>query len=611
MPFSLFNKPAPHAEGMPAVEEITIDHQQPSPMPSPRFASPTPDKDDMKAYSADLSDSECQEKASDADGRTPPMVTATDLKRTLRPRHMTMISIGGTIGTGLFVGSGSSLAQAGPAGALVAYMICAAMVLCVLQSLAELATYMPVSGSFTTYGVRFLDPALGFSLGWNYYYSFITVVAADLVAGALLVQFWVPNVTGVWASFILLICMVLINAFGASSFGEGEFYMALIKVIAVIIFIVVGVIIAAGGIGHHTYGFENWRIPQAPFHNGFGGLMSCFIVAGFSFQGTEMIGVTAGESKNPRKDVPRAIRSAFWRVLLFYIGTIFIIGLIVPWNDDRLISGSVDNLAQSPFVIMFEKAGIHWGAHILNAVILTSVLSAGNSGLYLTTRTIYTLSKDGMAPKIFSKTLKNGTPWVALAFNTVIALGLFALSFVGNQVIYIWLVNLSGVSGFIAWAGIIAEQWRFRRAYVLQGYSVGDLPYKSFFFPLCPIFAGVLLFIVIFGQGYPAFQHGFNTTLFFSAYIGIPAFFMVYAGWKIAKKTKWVKLHEVDLITDSWIAQGLDKNLGDDEEDGDGARHPWWKFWGGWRFPSPKKARQNETADSSAPQTLGPDAKQT
>ncbi|KAI8323543.1 lysine-specific permease [Martensiomyces pterosporus] len=466
-----------------------------------------------------------------------------------------MISIGGTIGTGLFVGSGSSLSQAGPAGALVAYMICAVMVLCVLQSLAEVATYMPVSGSFTTYGIRFLDPALGFALGWNYYYSFITVVAADLVAASILVQFWLPDITGIWASFALLIIMVLINAFGASSFGEGEFYMALVKVVAVIAFVIVGVIVAAGGIGHRTYGFDNWKIEGAPFHNGFGGLMSCFIVAGFSFQGTEMIGVTAGESKNPRRDVPRAIRSAFWRVLLFYICTIFVIGLIVPWSDPRLIDSSVDNVAQSPFVIMFQNAGINWGAHVLNAVILTSVLSAGNSGLYLTTRTLYTLSKDGMAPKIFGRTLKNGTPWTALAFNTVVSLALFAISFIGNQVIYTWLVNLSGISGFMAWAGISAEQWRFRRAYVRQGYRVEDLPYKSFMFPLCPIFAGVLLFIVIFGQGYPAFQNGFDSTLFFSAYIGIPAFIIVYAVWKVVKKTKWVKLDEVDVITDSWIAQ--------------------------------------------------------
>ncbi|KAJ1928965.1 hypothetical protein FBU59_007086, partial [Linderina macrospora] len=335
---------------------------------TPTMTPPSISEKDV-AYASDLSDAEFQEKSAQ-----PPQVTATDLKRTLRPRHMTMISIGGTIGTGLFVGSGASLAQAGPAGALVAYMICAMMVLAVLQSLAELATYMPVSGSFTTYGIRFLDPALGFALGWNYYYSFITVVAADLVAASLLVQFWVPDVTGIWASFILLICMVLINSFGASSFGEGEFYMALIKVIAVIAFVIVGVIVAAGGIGGRTYGFDNWSIPGAPFHNGFGGLLSCFIVAGFSFQGTEMIGVTAGESKNPRRDVPRAIRSAFWRVLLFYISTIFIIGLIVRWDDPRLLQANVEKIAMSPFVIMFQLAGINWGAHLLNAVILTAVL---------------------------------------------------------------------------------------------------------------------------------------------------------------------------------------------------------------------------------------------
>ncbi|KAJ1953142.1 hypothetical protein EC988_003159 [Linderina pennispora] len=379
--------------------------------------------------------------------------------------------------------------------------------------------------------------------------------------------------------------MVLINSFGASSFGEGEFYMALIKVVAVIAFVIVGIIVAAGGIGGRTYGFDNWTIDGAPFHNGFGGLLSCFIVAGFSFQGTEMIGVTAGESKNPRRDVPRAIRSAFWRVLLFYIATIFIIGLIVPWSDERLMSSGAEDVAQSPFVIMFQNAGITWGAHLLNAVILTAVLSAGNSGLYLTTRTLYTLSKDRMAPKIFSKTLKNGTPWVALGFNTVVSLILFGISFIGDRVIYQWLVNLSGISGFMAWAGISLEHWRFRRAYVRQGYRVSDLPYKSLWFPMCPIFAGVLLFIVILGQGYPAFQNGFDKNLFFSTYVGLPAFAVVYGVWKLMKKTKWVKMDEIDLVTDSWIAQGLDHTQDDeDDEDVDG-KAPWYKFWKGWKFP--------------------------
>ncbi|KAI1298990.1 hypothetical protein EDD11_006585 [Mortierella claussenii] len=489
--------------------------------------------------------------AFNTDSDTSPAGGPQELKRGLKARHLSMISIAGTIGTGLFLASGASIAQAGPLGALIAYVMIGSMVFFMMTSLGEMATLIPTAGSFNTYAARFVDPALGFALGVNYFLNWAVTVAVEMAAAAMILQFWVSEDTlpsWVW-SFIFLFFMVGINVLSVQAFGEGEFWFSIIKVLTVIIFIIVGILIDAGAVGGETIGFKNWTIEGAPIPHGFGGILGVFLVAGFSFQGTELIGIAAGESENPRKNVPKAIKQVFWRILLFYVFAIFIIGLVVPWNDPSLLSnGGVDReaIAVSPFTLVFQKA-FKPASHIMNSVILITVLSAGNSGMYASTRTLYMLALDGKAPRFFAAVNKRGIPMRSLACTALIAVIAYCTSLFGSGEVYNWLLNISSISGFIAWAGIALSHYRFRRAYVAQGGDIARLPYRAAFYPCGPIYALFLCTVVILGQGYSEFTKSDPKAInLVACYIGLPFFILLWAGYKLYYKTKLVPLMECD-----------------------------------------------------------------
>ncbi|KAG0052243.1 hypothetical protein BGZ83_002803 [Gryganskiella cystojenkinii] len=474
-----------------------------------------------------------------------------ELKRGLKARHLSMISIAGTIGTGLFLASGSSIAQAGPLGALIAYIMIGSMVFFMMTSLGEMATLIPTAGSFNTYAARFVDPALGFALGINYFLNWAVTVAVEIAAAAMILQFWVsPDALPSWVwSFMFLLFMVGVNVMSVRAYGEAEYWFSVVKVLTVIIFIIVGVLVDAGVVGGDKIGFRNWQLEGAPIVDGFGGILGVFLVAGFSFQGTELIGIAAGESENPRKNVPKAIKQVFWRILLFYVISIFIIGLVIPYNDPLLLnSGSVDKaaIAVSPFTLVLQKA-FQPASHIMNAVILITVLSAGNSGMYASTRTLFMLARDGKAPAIFGRVNSRGIPMQSLAFTTLIAALSFCASLFGSGEVYNWLLNISSISGFIAWLGIALSHYRFRRAYVAQGGDVSRLPYRAAMFPFGPIYALILCTVVVCGQGYSEFtKPNPKAVNLIACYIGLPFFLFTYLGYKIYYKTKVVPLMECD-----------------------------------------------------------------
>ncbi|KAG0238401.1 hypothetical protein BGW42_005634 [Actinomortierella wolfii] len=478
-----------------------------------------------------------------------PMLNENDLKRGLKARHLSMISIAGTIGTGLFLASGKSIANAGPLGAMIAYILIGSMVFFMMTSLGEMATLIPTAGSFNTYAARFIDPALGFALGVNYFLNWAVTVAVEIVAAAMILQYWVPeSAFPAWAwSLIFLSMMVFLNVLSVQAYGEAEYWFSVIKVLTVIIFLVVGILVDAGVLGGEKIGFTNWTIEGAPIHNGFGGILSVFLVAGFSFQGTELIGIAAGESKNPRKNVPRAIKQVFWRILLFYIASIFIIGLVIPWNSPYLLDAAdSENVAISPFTLVLQKA-FKPASHVMNAVILITVMSAGNSGMYASTRTLYMLARDGKAPAIFGRANARGIPMYSLAATTLIAGASWGFSLLGEGEVYNWLLNISSISGFIAWLGIAASHLRFRRAYVAQGGDVSRLPYKAAFYPWGPIYAFILCAVVIVGQGYSEFTSDNPKAInLVATYIGLPFFFIMWGGYKLFYKTKVVPLMECD-----------------------------------------------------------------
>ncbi|MEK5059274.1 amino acid permease [Paenibacillus shunpengii] len=476
--------------------------------------------------------------------------TGPGLKKGLKTRHMTMIALGGSIGTGLFLASGGAIANSGPGGALIAYAAVGIMVYFLMTSLGELATFMPDSGSFSTYATRFVDPSLGFALGWNFWYNWAITIAAELSAATIILKYWFPDSNSALWSLVFLLLLIGLNVLSVKGYGESEYWFALIKIVLVIVFLIVGVMMIFGILGGEATGFENFTVGDAPLHGGFFALLGVFMAAGFSFQGTELVGVAAGESENPRKSVPRAIRQIFWRILIFYILTILVIGLIIPYSDPNLLNSDLETISVSPFTLVFEKAGFAFAASVMNAVILTSVLSAGNSGMFASSRVLYALAKDGKAPRIFAKLNKRGIPVYSLLLTAVIGMLAFLASMFGDGVVYTWLLNASGMCGFITWLGISISHYRFRKAYVAQGRDLKDLPFRAKWFPFGPLFAFVLCMIVILGQALTLDLSDVTWIDFVATYFTIPLFLAIWLGYKWKHKTKVIPLKECDFSTD-------------------------------------------------------------
>ncbi|WP_293765312.1 amino acid permease [uncultured Aquitalea sp.] len=474
------------------------------------------------------------------------------LRRSLQARHLSMIAIGGSIGTGLFLASGATISGAGAGGALLAYALVGVMVYFLMTSLGEMAAFMPVSGSFQVYGSRFVDPAFGFAQGWNYWYNWAITVAVELAAAAIIMHYWFPDIPGVvWSGGFLAVIFVL-NYFSVKGFGEAEFWCSMLKVGTILAFIVIGFLMIFGIMTEpdpHRLapGLQVMTQGDGAFVGGLAAFVGVAMVVGFSFQGTELIGVAAGESANPGRTIPRAVRQIFWRILMFYMLSILIIGLILPHNDPSLLKNDMKDVGASPFTLVFTRAGLAAAASVMNAVILSAILSAGNSGMYASTRMLYAMAHNGMAPRLFGRVSANGVPRNALYATTVVACLCFLTSLFKSDAVYMWLLNSSGMTGFIAWLGVAISHYRFRRGYVKQGYSLDDLPYRARWFPLGPMFAFVLCLLIMLGQNYAAFTAAkvdWNGVV--ATYLGIPLFVVLWLSYKMKHGTRMVKLEDID-----------------------------------------------------------------
>jgi amino acid transporter len=471
------------------------------------------------------------------------------LKRDLKSRHITMIAIGGVIGPGLLVGSGTALANAGPGGTLIAFAATGLIVFFVMQSLGEISTAIPVSGAFTDFAGRFCDPALSFAVGWIYWYLWITVLANEYNAISIVIMYW-TQVVPQWAWIVLWWFLFLaLSLVGVLVYGEIEFWLSLIKILAILVYFILALLIDIGVIGGTYIGTRYWQNPGS-FANGISGVAKVFVIAGALYAGVEMVGVTAGESRNPRRAVPRAIKQVFWRIVIFYLGTIFFIGLLIPYNSPRLLSAQ-SKTGASPLTISLQDAGIHVAAHIINGLIVLSVVSAGMSSIYVTSRTICYLGKTGRAPKFLGITTKHGVPLPAIVFCNLFACICFVNQGSGGAgAAYTYLINLSGVSTFIVWAVIALTHIQFRRGLKAQGVSIDDLPFRAVWYPYGAYFAlGANIFLIFF-QGYTSFIGPFDKVSFIVSYILIPVFLILFFGYKFWKKTQWVPASQMDIWSD-------------------------------------------------------------
>ena len=417
-----------------------------------------------------------------------------------------------------------------------------------MQSLGEMTTLYPSGGAFTTLADRFVDPAFGCAVGWNYFIIWIAVLANEYNVLSSIFVFWSDKVP-LWGYFLIFWFAFLgFQLLGVTTFGEAEFWLALVKLLGLTAYFLFSIVYVSGGIsGNDAIGFRYWHNPGA-FSNGFRGVASVFVFCSTFYAGCESVAVAATETKNPRIAVPRAVRQVFWRIIFVYMGSALFFGLTCPSNADSLANGKSRAL-KSPMTIAIQTAGWEGGVHLINTFILVTCLSAVNSSIYIGSRTVLFMAQEKKAPRFLGHTNSRGVPVFAIVFTNLFgALSMMNVS-TGAGAAYGYIVNLSGVSTFIVWAAISFTHIRFRSAWTKQGRHAKQLPFISALYPWNAYFglaSNVFLALV---QGWQTLSP-FNAGNFVDAYILLPLFGIIFVGYKVFFKTKVRRPLEVDLDTD-------------------------------------------------------------
>ncbi|WP_414683755.1 amino acid permease [Microbacterium sp.] len=462
-----------------------------------------------------------------------PHTTATQvplrrLQRSMDARHLIMIALGGVIGSGLFLSSGYTISQAGPLGAIIAYLIGALVVYLVMACLGELATAYPVSGAFHIYAARSIGPATGFTTAWLYWLCWVVALGSEFTAAGILMQRWFPGVP-VWIWCLVFAAALFgINAISARVFGETEFWFSLVKVVAIVALIVLG--------GAAIFGFTplsathpaaqlfgNFATPKGLFPNGFGGVLMTSLAVFYAFSGSELIGVAAGETKDPGRNIPRALRSTVLRLLVLFVGSITVIAAILPYDKASVTT--------SPFVDVFQYVGVPFAPDIMNFVIITALLSAGNSGLFSCARMLFSLAEEGHAPKSLMRLTRRGIPIVALSVSMVLGLVSLLSSVIAAQTVYLALVSIAGFAVVAVWMSIVAAQFFHRRTFLREGGDLSVLPYRTPLFPLVPIAAFALLLVSVVAIA-------FDPNQIAALYFGVPfvALCYLFFWWRYGRR---------------------------------------------------------------------------
>jgi len=408
-------------------------------------------------------------------------IQQNQLNRSMKRRHLFMLSLGGVIGTGLFLNAGFTIHQAGSGGAMIGYLFGGIILYLVMVCLGELAVHMPVTGSFQTYATKYISPSAGFSLGWMYFIGSAATAGVEFTAAGIIMKHWFPHVSvWIWCAIFILLLFFL-NALTTKGFAEAEYWFAGIKVLAVIFFIIIGFAAIFGIIplSDRPAPFLKNFAPSGLFPTGFVILFTTMMNVIFSYQGSELIGIAAGESEEPQKNIPRAIRNILFRIIIFYLASIVILSAIFPSKELGLL--------ESPFVTLMNLAGIPFASDIMNFVILTAILSVGNSCIYASTRLLWAMAGDGMAPKVFGKLSKRKVPFAALVFTMLFSLLSLLTSVMAADTVFVFLMAVAGISVTISWIGIALSQLMFRRKYLQAGGKLEDLKYKVPLYPFIPI----------------------------------------------------------------------------------------------------------------------------
>ncbi|POS85487.1 hypothetical protein EPUL_002459, partial [Erysiphe pulchra] len=487
----------------------------------------------------------------------------TLLRRRLKGRHIQMIAIGGSIGTGLFIESGPALATGGPGSLLIAFLLLSVVLFCVMQALGEMAVAFPIAGSFSAFATRFIDPAWGFAFGWTYGLLWTFIFPLQIISASISLEYWNSSIPGWVATAGFLLLIISINLFNVKVYGEIEYTFSILKVTAIVGFMgsqvssILGAIINCAGTQDSGYiGTKYWRNPGA-FNNGFKGFCSVLVEATFSFTGFELMALAAAETQNASKAFPKAIKQAFWHIAILYIITITMIGLLVPHNSPQLNHINDMDSKASPFIIAIQSAGIIGLDLAMNTVILIAVLSVANSAMYGSTRTFAALAEQGQAPRVMAYVDHKGRPLVNIGLVSLFGLTAFIYETSLRHMAFNWLLTLTGVSTILAWCSICYTHIAFRRAWVYQGLHPNDLIYRSPIGILGSYFGFFSLILVLVAQFWVAISpQGDNVQRatdraikFFGAYSPVPIIMILFFGYKLWYRTQCVDANDVDLVT--------------------------------------------------------------
>ncbi|KAG7916158.1 hypothetical protein KL927_003623 [Ogataea polymorpha] len=467
----------------------------------------------------------------------------TEVHRGLKSRHVQLIALGGAIGTGIFVGTGSTLSSCGPAGLLVGYLILSFFVWCIMNQLGEMVSYIPVSGQSTMHALceRYTgNKSFAFAAGVNLYYAQALIAPSEMTAAAFVIQYWTDANVAIFISIFWVSCVAL-NFCAVKFFGEVEFWISSIKIITIVGLIIVGIIIFFGGApaSDGVLGFHYWKHPGAFVEHlvpgNTGKFLACWtgiVKSAFAFVlSPELITACAAEAEAPRSNLPKACKRFIYRLAFFYIVGVIVVGVIVGSNDPRLmdaVNSGASTAAGSPYVIGIQNAGIKVLNHIVNAAILTSAYSCGNSQFFAATRSLHSMACNGEVPAIFARCTRNGVPIYSVALTGAIALLAFLNCSNSSAKVFTWLTNICTISGFISWIFVSLTYLRFRKAISYHG-----LDDRIVFRPPLQkagayLSAGFFIVITI-TNGYGVF-FDFNVADFFAAYITLPIVFALYVG---------------------------------------------------------------------------------
>ncbi|EJP61739.1 amino acid transporter [Beauveria bassiana ARSEF 2860] len=510
----------------------------------------------------------------------------SNLKRNLGNRQIQLIAIGGSIGTATFVTIGAGLAQAGPAGLLLAYLVQCCFVALANNSMAEMAVLMPVSSAFIRMAGHWVDPALGFLAGWNFFFYEAVNIPFEISAITVVLGFWRDDIP---PAAVVAVCIVLyftVNVFAVQWFGESEFWLATGKIfLTVILFCFTFITMVGGNPQHDAYGFRYWRSP-GPFAEylatgnlgRFQGFLSALWSAVFTIVGPEYVSMLAGEAILPRRNLKSAFRATYGRLIFFFLLSAICVSIVIPYNDpalvDALSSGKGSAATASPYVIAMENMGIHVLPHITTALLITSIFSAGNAYTYYASRSLYGLALEGQAPALLATCTASGVPICCLLVTMIFPCLAFLNVSSSTADVLTWLINLVTSSGIINYTIISVTYLFFYRATRFQGLDRKQLPYYGYGQPYATI-AALLYFLAVLGaNGYAIFLPGnWDVKGLFTHYTMIFLSPVLYLGWKIIHKTRIITADQADLV---WESTAIDEY--EQSYEGEISRGSWWEI---------------------------------